>query len=404
MKANLVRENYIYFTNLDTVKSTKFELTSKAFFNKMRELINNDYMHNGVFYDEKIDQYTIVYKKDSYEVKYGKDYLTNKCEDESIVEQLNRLVEVTKQKKDVVSENIERNRYQEQEKKKSLENAEKGILRTNAEKLAKIELINEKYKNGDNSSLLKGIKDTFKKMNFGKVSEHAFYHQAITGAVLAVIGVLLLAITQNGVFPLVGVALELIFGVSGLSAATSEGSSRGYRGLIYSILSVLTFPLNVVYNLVKKIINVIKHNIEVDNIKKQMTKKQKVTTIPKSKINIDELNKYLETSGIASLKSTPTNLTATIELISELRDKILTINDEQLSKKFATELYETISYYIDSSINIKEKEKVLLILSNQIIDLSKRVDDELNKEKERINDNCDNLVEYIEHQKSIGTR
>ena len=174
-----------------------------------------------------------------------------------------------------------------------------------------------------------------------------------------------------------------------------------------SLLSILTLPLNIVFNIVRKIVKIIKHNKEISSIKKEITDfNKKVKFVSKLKVNINEIEKFLDNTGMDYLKNAPTDLRETTELITELKDKIRLIEDKSLKRKYSIELYEIIKYYVDASINIKGENVIPKITSNQVTDLSRRVDEELKKEKEKkeSQDIYDNYVDSINKQKSIGIR
>jgi hypothetical protein len=133
-----------------------------------------------------------------------------------------------------------------------------------------------------------------------------------------------------------------------------------------------------------------------------MKNKTALDKLKMRKINVEELSNLFQ----SKLKEEPGDLNKTYEMVNELKNNILSIKDEKTKKKYVGELFEIIKYYIDASKHISIKQKTINNLFDQIKDLKIKVEEELRKEKEKedINNECDNLVEKINYQKSIGTR
>jgi hypothetical protein len=403
MKSNVIEENYIYFTNLDTVKCKEFEYSNNRFFINMRNLINNDPHKYNVKHDKENDQYIIVYDGKSYKTKYGKKDLDSNCEDENVLEILNKLVDITNIQIDLEKEELDKEKHDEKEHEKVVNSAKLGILVSNEEKTAKIDLINNDYK--DNKfHFWKGVWEKIVNLNVGDVHSSHPLISVVSGGVVVIVCIVLAASLGVDLYGFIGLGIFSILSIDAFSVIPAVNNcEEGYRGLCASLLSLLLLPINLGMNLVKKLRNVFKHRKEISNIKKTIFKTEKKVNLSRNKVNIDELSKFLSNQGRELLNNSPTDLTKTIESINELKDKILTIKDKNKSTKLAKELYDIIMYYVEANNNVKDKNKISNNLFNQIGDLNKRVDDELNKENES-NNNYDSLIENIEHQKSFGAR
>ena len=403
-----MRKGVIYFTNLGIVKSNEFEFTNDRFFTNMKNMITKKPNQNFVTYDEEKNEYKIAYNNCEYEVILGKDgYL----ERTTIVDMLNELVEISTFVERIRKEENDKNQYIDEQRKQIFDNAKKGIIRTNEEKQAAIKINNDEYKNGK-YKFWKEVFKIFKKLNWRKddiwfvaIDAVATVIFCIAGGVTSALG---LVVLEKIAEVCACVSLSDLFSTMLINSLIDEFGSccygYGIRGIWLFVFSLVTLPLNMVYNLGKKIKNVAKHYTENKRLQNGIHDIKNTRIIHKSKKNIDEVNKFIDEYAVKNMAVAPTNLHKTIEVVTSLKDKILEVKDNRLSKKFAKELYEIINYYTDASINISEKDKASNILSSQLIDLKERVDKELENENNKNNEECDNLIESIEHQKSIGAR
>ena len=390
--------NIIHFTSLGIVKCKQFELTNELFLGKMINLINDDPDRFNVAYDEENDEYHIRYDHLVYDVEFVNEKLNSNCPKREVIDLLNKLVKVTNNTLKLRKEEMKRVNYKENKKEELFRKAKSGILETNEEKKAKVALLKEEYKN-NNKGYFKAVWETFKSIIIGKTPIFTFGVLFLLSIICLIVG--MICISQE-----VGVLLFFFFGIDSAVTVPASLEEEGYRGLFFTVLSVLLLPVNLLYNIGKKITNRIKYIIETIKVKNSITTvKEKKEFISKKNINIKQVDKFLDVVA-NNLKNGPTDLETTVAVVSNLKEKILLIKDEKISKQYAMELYEIIKYYVDASINLNEKSRIPTILSSGITDLNKRVDETLSKEKEQelVNNNCDNLVEYIEHQKSIGTR
>ena len=396
-----MKRNNIYFTNLGIVKCKAFELTNEQFLEQMTNLINEKPELYHVNYDKENDIYLVFYRGEKYTVKFGRD---GYCEKSDSLEILKKLIEITSSINGIKKENEEKQAYDKEQRDMVFANANEGILNTNEEKLAKLEIINKNFRK-KNIPLLKSIWKCYKKIIFGDqdlLSQIYFIGGFGLAIIMAIIGCIM------GVLPvaLSGCGAWIILTLDSLIPyALTKDSEHGWLGLIVTILSLLTIPVNIIVNIVNKIVNIIKYKKDVKKIKRSITDVKKVVEfIPKTKVNIDEINKYLNNGGINALRMGPTDLEETINVVTNLKNKILQVKDKKTSKKLASELYEIIKYYTDSSVKIKNITPT--ILSDQIIDLDRRIDEVIRNEKEQeeVNNNYDDMMETINHQKSIGVR
>lgn len=404
----------INFTNLGTVRLTNDELTNELFFNKMNRLINDNVSLNRVIYDENDDCYKIIYHGDEYEVKYRNSFLTSKCEKQDIIYSLNKLVDLSKYQKTIQEE---KNCHEEEKikiKQELIDKVKNGIVNSNEEKMTKISIIDDEYKNNKT----KIFKLTWKKIKDINVSMFVRKNNLISGIRLFSVLITALAfLCELGFFissseyvviflmlPTLGAFADSCFFIHQIKAG-SFLDDRAYSGIYATIASIIALPFLLGYYTTKRFIEIIKRGISIHNVKKTITdlkkEQQMRKQLSKTKINIKEvskvLNNVLNNNESIELKNI-------LKEINELKENIQLIKDKSISREYANNLYEIIKYYIEASSNIKssDKNKINDFLVLQVKDLSIKVDDELRKEKE--DNSCDEMLNTISYQKSIGTR
>ena len=405
MKANVVKGNIFYFTNLDTVKTTDFEMTHDIFNSTMRDLINSDIDNNYVVYDNESDRYYIYYKGKKYDVYYGNNYLTQDCEDEKTLELLDELVEVSKLQKRVIDEDSKRFVYYDKKRRDALRNADRNVFKSDDDKKAKIEMINKDHKE-NKYHFFKSIWNVLKFMNVydGMSREDKLdVHFSLVIAVVVVGGIVGIATHLEILLKILTVSIGFLC----LSCLFSQFKS--YNGLLCTVLSIISLPINILVNLIIKIIDSIKYKKELNSVKKTMPKEMKDSfNIRKMnhlfrRINVNEIVKYLDKEAVDDLAKGPIDYENTIKYITELKDKILSIKDKSTSDKLAKELFDIVSYYTDSKLKFDDKKNVL---SSLVSDLCKRVDEVLREENEKEENNqiCNGYIETIDEQRMINAR
>ncbi len=405
----------IRFTGLGIVKSPDFELTNKLFFKEMKKNImmsNNLY---NVSYDEKNNKYLVVYNGTTYDVKYHNQDLGKNSEKKNIVYELNYLVDISKLQKNIDSEKDKNNQDMEKQKEYIMYMARCGINDSNDNKRDYIKHLKEDYKI-NKPKILEPTLEKIKDINFYipfyfgrnrffsviRVLADAFWCLVSLGGVM------------SGVYLFIPVLLAIIFDIYDCIVCSDRTSTygyysnhkflNGYAGIWASLLSICEAPIILGFYSCKRLVEKIKHIIEVNKIKSTITdldhEKYMKKALSKSKKSILEASKLL--NNIVNNN----NLNVTSETINNLKNDILSIKNKNIKDKYANDLYEIIKYFIESSENVKDKKRLYDILNNQIDDLKIKVEEELRKEKEeeRINERCDSLIENIEHQKSIGAR
>ncbi len=396
-----MKKNNVYFTNLGIVKCKAFELTNEQFLERMTSLINEKPELYHVNYDEENDVYLVFFNGEKYTVKFGRD---GYCEKSDSLEILNKLIEITNNIDEFKKETEEKSAYDRKQRDIAFKNAEEGILNTNNEKLAKIEIIKSNFKKS-NPPLLKTIRETFEVLIFDNFDSY-FATSMLAGIILAVVLAIVGCILGSLPVALLGCGIEALFLVdSGIAAIVNKITNREWNGVLLTVFSLLIAPINGVIKAVDKIVNTFRYKKAVKKIKETITHFEKVAEfVPKNKVNIDEVNKYLNDGGINALKTGPTDLEEIINMVTNLKDKILKIKDKNTSKQLAIELFEIIKYYADSSIKLYDTKPT--ILSNQMLDLDRRIDEAIRNEieKEEFNNEYDSMMETINHQKSIGSR
>ncbi len=389
--------NYqICFTKFNTVKNNDFEYTYNDFFKKMKSLMIKDINNYGVYY--KDDKYVIVYDNVSYEVRYGNLELNKDCENQDLVSRLNRLVEFST----TLSE------MNKEEPKEEVIFEEK-IAKTHKERLATLKREKEFYKNRT-KGFLNGFICGYESVNDGK--EYDGGARFVFGGIGSIIIAILSSFVSSPLIVIAFIISEVCF-FDGAIKHYLFPKSDHFAGIIPFLVWLLMFlPIDIIANGSLIVGNKISYYYNTETLRKAIKEDKKIIDkyrkkfITKSKINNNEVIEYL--AKMKNINSEPGNLSTTIKVISELKDSILEIKDNSLSKKYAKDLFEIISYYIDTNNNRKTLDKVYTpkLLFEQIRDLKEKVENELRKqtEKEKLNNEYSTMIENIEYQKSIGAR
>ena len=396
--------NSICFTKLKTVIFDNYELTNDLFLKRMKEVILYNVDAYNVSYDKENDRYQIVYNSKVYDVLFRNEELHSDCQKKEIIELLNSLVDYSEKTR--IRKEKERESIQEEAKIKAdiFDNVRAGISNTNELKKGMITLEENEFKE-DKFPVLKGIWKIIKNFNYGEVPEERLYWEIGWNGIIALVLTMILGIFQLRDVIFIPGGLYIVSAFDGLSCiAAINNGEKGYRGILLSLLSIITLPFNIAYNIVRRIGNVITHKKKIRELKKGIAEfKEKKRYLPKKKVNINEVTKLLE--DITTSDNKLINYNSTVDVIEELRNSILLIKDEKLNRKYSIELYEIIKYYIEASKRIKY-EKTTKILFEQVSELRKKVDKELIKEQEeeKANNDYNALMDEVKHQKSIGTR
>ncbi len=398
-------ENKMYFTRIKTVRFNDSEVLYDSFYKTMRDLINSDIDNNYVTYDKENDEYKIRYKGRFYTVYYGKEKLNEYSADKETLEFIDKLVKVSEDQKKVRDEDSRRFVYYDRKRAEALRNADRNIFKSDNDKKAKIEMINKEYKDKGHK-FFRGIWDLFIGMNVCEEID-ADDKLELHLIPLVIIGIISIVLSITGSS---SAAVATILAGGGLVLFSSISSLfEPYNGLIGSILSVALLPLNILINLILKIIDSVKYKKELNSVKKAMSKEKKEKHVIKRmnhlfrRINVNELVKYLDKEAVDDLAKGPIDYENTIKYITELKDKILSIKDKSTSDKLAKELFDIVSYYTDSKLKFDDKKNVL---SSLVSDLCKRVDEVLREENEKEENNqiCNGCIETIDEQRMINAR
>jgi hypothetical protein len=398
-------ENKMYFTRIKTVRFNDSEVLYDSFYKTMRDLINSDIDNNYVTYDKENDEYKIRYKGRLYTVYYGKEKLNEYRADKETLEFIDKLVKVSEDQKKVRDEDSRRFVYYDKKRTEALRNADSNIFKSDDDKKAKIEMINKEYKDKGHK-FFRGIWDLFIGMNVCEkidLEDKLVYHLIL----FVIIGIISIVLAFTGSF-LAGLTTVLAGGALSLFSCLSA-LAEPYNGLIGSILSVALLPINILINLILKIIDSVRYKKKLNSVKKTMSKekKQKLNIRRMNhlfrRINVNEIVKYLDKEAVDDLVKGPIDYENTIKYITELKDKILSIKDKSTSDKLAKELFDIVSYYTDSKLKFDDKKNVLSTLIN---DLHKKVDDVLSdeKEKEIEKEAYDGCIETVDEQRMINAR
>lgn len=396
-----ISSSYIYFTKFDTVKTTQFEVTNKNFFDSMNKLIYQNSNEYKVLYDEEEDKYIIYYNGQKYYVKDGKDELSRKNGSKELQEELDKLVEKCKEIETIKEEKNNKVEANDEEVHKIYKRIGENGAKTYKERVALLDrLKNQK----DFTNPFEEAADIYDEINdgcnfCGEVRHGLFFCLALLSAI------------ASAFVPFFGWAALgfTLLGFDGLLTMFVFDDYFGFAGLFPFLCSIVIFPFTFGYYTIKRIVEKIIQKIKISSVKKQikqdekqMKNKKALDKLKMRKINVEELSNLFQ----SKLKEEPGDLNKTYEMVNELKNNILSIKDEKTKKKYVGELFEIIKYYIDASKHISIKQKTINNLFDQIKDLKIKEEEELRKEKEKedINNECDNLVEKINYQKSIGTR
>jgi hypothetical protein len=396
-----ISSSYIYFTKFDTVKTTQFEVTNKNFFDSMNKLIYQNSNEYKVLYDEEEDKYIIYYKNQKYYVKDGKEDLSRKNGSKELLEELDKLVEKCKEIEKIKEEENNKVEATDVEVHKIYKRIRENGAKTYKERVA---LLDRLKNNKDFTNPFDEAADIYDEINdggnfCGEVRHGLFFCLAVLSAITAAF------------VPFFGwVALGFtLLGVDGLLTMFLFDNYFDFAGLFPFLCSIVIFPFTFGYYTIKRIVEKIIQKIKISSVKKQikqdemqMKNKKALDNLKMRKINVEELSNLFQ----SKLKEEPGDLNKTYEMVNELKNNILSFKDEKTKKKYVSELFEIIKYYIDASKHVSIKQKTINNFFDQIKDLKIKVEEELRKEKEKgdINNEYDNLVEKINYQKSIGTR
>ncbi len=396
-----ISSSYIYFTKFDTVKTTQFEVTNKNFFDSMNKLIYQNSNEYKVLYDEEEDKYIIYYNGQKYYVKDGKEELSRKNGSKELQEELDKLVEKCKEIETIKEEENNKVEANDEEVHKIYNRIRENGAKTYKERVA---LLDRLKNNKDFTNPFEEAADIYDEINdgcnfSGEVRHALFFCLALLSAI------------ASAFVPFFGWAALgfTLLGFDGLLTMFVFDDCFGFAGLFPFLCSIVIFPFTFGYYTIKRIVEKIIQKIKISSVKKQIKQDEKqmknktaLDKLKMRKINVEELSNLFQ----SKLKEEPGDLNKTYEMVNELKNNILSIKDEKTKKKYVGELFEIIKYYIDASKHISIKQKTINNLFDQIKDLKIKVEEELRKEKEKedINNECDNLVEKINYQKSIGTR
>ena len=396
-----MRKDYMYFTNLGIVNCSEFEVTYSQFLKKMSRLISENNALYNVKYDEVNKKYVIVYNSHVYEVKTGKDGYYEKSD---VIEILNELVKISEEVEKIKREELSKKKYDEHQRDIAFRNAVNGIIQTNGEKRAKIKLLNDEYNEND-FNVFKRVGKIMKEISFKNIGAAPMIVRALVEFIIAIIVIPVIA-TAMGIGPGQGF-LGILFLVTDFVIVADLGiifvcyDNSNYQGIFGSLFAFLSSPFILGYNLVKKAFRAIKHGKEIKKLRSGIYGFDQNLAVLKHIGKEGLLSEESMEHSLNNMKKNSNKYSETIKSITSLRNRIMNIENDGIKKKFMFDLYEIIYNYME----VKQKDDSTS-LTVQIVDLGKRVDEEIRKEqgKKTINEECDEYVENITRQKSIGTR
>ncbi len=379
------------FTKLGTVKCSEFELTKKDFFRKMTSLImDNPNIHN-VSYDKKSDTYEVMYNSNKFEVKYGNEYLSSDCSDQSLVSCLNQLVAISTIQKTLCDEEKELNKQKEKKEQKLMENAKNNVLKTNEDKLAKIDLLRKEDKEKGAKSL-EEIVELLLAINYGELGFFTGLGRMGTGLLSIILflawvvhfisgGVAFLATVP--LFAYIGTGLGLIDAIFlCVSFYNDSVDDEAYRGLVASAFSLLLAPFALAVFGVKRVINKIKLKREINKIRKTLAVENNIKSREVQDKGIEIVDKML--SETKDENNNTNDVLMSFKEFDELKNSILLINDEKTKKEYANELYKILEYCIKIT-KLKDRDKAYTVLLNELSKLKMKVNNKIEEEENQKN-------------------
>ena len=157
----MMDENIISFTKLGTVKSKAFpECSYESFFKRMRELLNKDISKYQIIHKKKKNLYIIKYNGKEYKVTYGDELLTDNCNREDIIRNIDSLVDLSSDLKELYDIEVEKEQEGKDTLELVLENASKGVFISNEHRQRYLDYLKEQEKN---NPFIKSLLAKFKK-------------------------------------------------------------------------------------------------------------------------------------------------------------------------------------------------------------------------------------------------
>ena len=136
----------IIFTKLGTVKFNDKEYTCEDFFQLVKRNISFDIDKNYIMYDEENNHFVIKIDNTNYQVLYGQENITKYSDKKDIVKSLRDLIEFSEQKRIEQKGRKEVHLSEKVDKKKIIENGDKGIFNSDEDKLVYIEYLDKEIK------------------------------------------------------------------------------------------------------------------------------------------------------------------------------------------------------------------------------------------------------------------
>jgi hypothetical protein len=372
----------ISFTKLETVKSLDFEYTNSLFFERMKEEMEINLETTNVTYDQETDTYTIKFCGKDYDVYYGNEALHCNCKDESIIKELNKLIDYKNKQIEIIN-----NKKKNEKKHKSIiKNGDKGIFRSEKDKIIYIKHLmkqlgelnkkNKEFSFIDKNSDISCFMDIFDKCPeiVHKYCVGRFIFFGICSIIL-----LILIFPLGTSFPIILTLLLISTGL--LIGALLNDSLDRCISIILPIFLLIRYSIS-------RLKEKSKLKGKIDGLMK------KVTTIEKS---LKDPTKLLE-EEIVQVNSSDKVITQEAyeiikNMIYENRDKIVNIHDNKKKNKYGSELSEIIDFervVLKNSKGINPQDII-----NQLKRLSYQIDKEISTE-ERIEQNNKTYDEMID--------
>lgn len=365
----MMDENIISFTKLGTVKSKAFpECSYESFFQKMRELLNNDISKYQIIHKKNKNLYIIKYNGKEYKVTYGDELLTEDCKREDIIRNINSLVELSSDLKELYD--IES--AKEESLELVLENASKGVFKNNEHRQRYLDYLKEQEKN---NPFIKSLLAKFKKSivydsdDIELVEIRAGSEAAITFA-YSLIFVLFIPLMD---IPLLITLVVLLMGLPAVDiiyhmARAIIGNPNGkFAGPLSFLWGLIKLP----YNIVKTVIEKRKVNKTIKALESILSKsKSKKVVEPKVSEKEEQAvkEKYLDNGNVEKVDNEVTKYVNEMSNIFDMvHKKVLSISDNKKKSDYSKQLLTIILDYTEKS-KLFYKNGVDIRYHNSIID------------------------------------
>ena len=388
----MMDENIISFTKLGTVKSKAFpECSYESFFKRMRELLNKDISKYQIVYKKKKNLYIIKYNGKEYKVTYGDELLTDNCNREDIIRNIDSLVDLSSDLKELYDIEVEKEQEGKDTLELVLENASKGVFISNEHRQRYLDYLKEQEKN---NPFIKSLLAKFKKSivydsdDIELVEIRAGSEAAITFASSLIFVLFIpsmnIALVITLIILIMGIpTADIIYHLVRIILGNPNGKFAGPLSFLWGLIKL---P----YNIVKTVLEKRKINRTIKSLESILSKsKSKKVVEPKVSEKEEQAvkEKYLDNGNVEKVDNEVTKYVNEMSNIFDMvHKKVLSISDNKKKSDYSKQLLTIILDYTEKS-KLFYKNGVDIRYHNSIIDrvslLEHDIDIVLAEEKEK---------------------